>query len=551
MNITNQKPAMLSPVYTANITGAFDPMPYVKETLATPLYQPVLPNQPVAITDHGADVTEDDITQNIVNCMGDTINPVAEDWCKSLYGKTLIHFKEQTHLNMRELFPMQSALKENLPFPSPTIMYNAATDVVPIARKFLAGQVDEDYFFASLAFFARPRILGFYFVNELTFNDFKTWLDGQHQMLQATLPPNTNQLMTDFITNIKLNGLTEGLCLRKDDGDNNQDMSFARTIVAMLMNYTLQVSPSEFGVLPFDLAELYCPQNILFVNIEKHAHATASQVNKEWNMIQQSLQSKINMISNSRLTKLTATAKAAQRAAAQAASAVNNQNAVANRMARTKFKKTRPTTIDIIKCIMKVLDKMKTNMKTMNVYRASKTTYSKPNRRDPDDFNKKGVIVSTKYRPNIHLYIDTSGSISERDYQDATKACIKLARKLGVNMYFNSFSHIMSQCTKLKIEGRSTRQIYSEFQKVPKVDGGTDYVQIWNYINKSKERQRELSIIITDFEWRAPSYVIHHPENLYYIPCSTFSWNTILRNADSFVKSAIHNDPAIRSHLLF
>lgn len=551
MNIVNQKPAVLSPVYTANIMGDFDPIPYIKETLATPLYVPVIQNQQVEIKDNGTDVTKDTVTQMTVRCMGDNIDNQAEDWCKELYGKTLINFKQQTHLTIRELFPMQAAVKENLPFPTPTIMYNAATDVVPIARKMLAGQVNEDYFFASLAFFARPKILGFYFINELAFNDFKTWLTSQHTMLQATLPANTNQMMTDFLTGIKLSGLTEGLCLRKNDSDNNDEMSFARLIVAMLMNYTMQVSASEFGVLPFDLAELYCPLNILFVNVEKHAHANASQVNKEWNMIQQSLQTKINMISNNRLTKLTATAKAAQRAATQAANALNNQNATANRMARTKFRKTRPTMIDITKCIKKVLSKMNTNMKTMNVYRAAKTTFSKANRRDPDDFNKKGIAISTKYKPDIHVYVDTSGSISERDYQDAIKALIQMSRKLGVDMYFNSFSHIMSQCTKLPINGRSTAQIYAAFQKVPKVSGGTDYIQIWNYINKTKKRKRELSLIITDFEWTAPSYVIPHPENLYYIPCSTFSWSTIQRNADGFVKSMEHNDPAIRSHLLF
>lgn len=550
MTITNQKPAELTPVYKANIMGTFDPIPYVKETLATPLLQPLLPNQPVTITDKNTPITDDDITNMALRCMSDVIDTSAEDWCKNLYKKTLVNFPTNTHLTIRELYPMQSAAKENLPLPTPTMIYTPASDVIPVARKFMAGQVSADYFFASLAFYARPHILGFYFVNEVAFNDFKTWLNTQITTMQQALPAQTNQLFTDF-NNIRLNGLTESLAIRHDDTENNDEMSFARTIIALLMQYTNIVSDSEFGVLPFDLGELYCPLNIVFVNIEKHGHANATQVADEWNMINQAITSKINMISNNQLTKLTAAAKAAKKAASQAANALSNIGAVASRMARTKFKNIRPSMLDITVCIRKVMDKMKTHRKTMNIYKDTKSTYAKANRRNPDDFNKKGIITSTKYRPDIHVYIDTSGSISEEDYQNAIKALIRMARKLNVNFYFNSFSHIMSQCTKLSVQNKSVQQIYAVFQKVPKVDGGTDYAQIWNYINKSKKRSRELSIMITDFEYTAPSYVIKHPENLYYIPCSTMNWNTITRNARYFVESCKHNDPAIRSHLLF
>lgn len=551
MNVTNQKPVVLSPKYTAVATGNFDPVPYVKETLATPLMIPVVASQPVSITDGGITIDEDVITQRITNCMGDVIDSASEDWCQELYKKTLVHFPAKTHLSMRELFPMQAASKENLPLPTPMMLYTPASDVIPVARKFMAGQVSSDYFFASLAFYARPHILGCYFVNELAFDDFKSWVDTQVQSMTQILPAQTNQLFADFCRNVKLNGLTESLAIRQDENQNNEELSFARLLVAFMMQYVGHVSDSEYGLLPFDLAELYCPLNVVFVNVEKHGHANATQVADEWDMLNQAVASKITMVSNNKLNKLTAAAKAAKKAASQAANALSNQNAVVTRMSRTKFKRSRPNMLDITRCIRHVMDKMKTKKKTMNVYRDSKTTYAKSNRRDPDDFNKKGVITSTKYRPDIHVYIDTSGSISEEDYQQAIKALIRMARKLNVNFYFNSFSHVMSQCTKLDVQGKSLAQIYAKFQKVPKVDGGTDYLQIWNYINKSKKRQEELSLIITDFEWTAPSYVVKHPDNLYYLPCSTMNWNSITRWADSFVKSCVHNDPAIRSHLLF
>ena len=240
-----------------------------------------------------------------------------------------------------------------------------------------------------------------------------------------------------------------------------------------------------------------------------------------------------------------------QKIASMAATAAANQSAQAMRAVNMRFSKTRPTTVDMTRIIKKILDKMTFCNKSMNVYKSVKTSFAKPNRRDPDDYNKQGKIVSTRYKPDIHLYIDTSGSISERDYEDAVKACISMAKKLDINMYFNSFSHIMSQTTRLHLEGKSKTAIYEEFRRVPKVSGGTDYEQIWHFINKSKKRTRELSIIISDFEWCARNGYVRHPKNLYYIPCSTMNWDMITREAERFCKSALHNEPNIRAHVLF
>ena len=93
--------------------------------------------------------------------------------------------------------------------------------------------------------------------------------------------------------------------------------------------------------------------------------------------------------------------------------------------------------------------------------------------------------------------------------------------------------------------------IYTQFQKIPKVGGGTDYEQIWNYVNASRKRRRELSLIITDFEYTAPRRFVKHPKNLFYVPCSNMDWRSITHYAESFCRSAAHIDPAIRSHLLF
>lgn len=557
MQVNNQKPAVLSPIYKSKVKGDFEPLVCLKKTLVEPLLNPLIAGQSVTITNNNNKLDADDIVNLIVDCCGDTINPTAEQTARDLFSKTLVYFDKKTPLGIQELFAIQSATKENsgkqkpvLPFPDPNVVYTPSTDVIPVCRQFLAGKCSYDTFFASLAFYARTETLGFYFTNNIAFDSFKAWLDSQISNISSILPSKTMSLLNDF-KNINLQQLTESLLLRNDDKDNNDEYSFARVIIKYLMLYTTQVSSAEFGILPFNLNELFCPKSIVFVNVEEHAHATAKQVADEWDIINKSLQMKIKMISNNKISKLTTATRNLQKATALAATASSNRSQTTQKAACLKFRKTRPTTVNIAKIISQLISKMAFVAKSENIYKYIKPSFAKPNRRDPDDFNKMGKITGTKYKPDIHVYADTSGSITERDYEDTMKACIIMAKKLNVNLYFNSFSHILSQCTHLRTKDASTKQIYAKFQKVPKVTGGTDYEQIWHYINESRKRRDELSIIITDFEYLPPNKYVKHPKNLYYVPCSTVNWNQITREATQFCKSMFRIDPNIRKKLLF
>lgn len=559
MQVINQKPVVLSPVYKSKIKGDYEPQKYLQETLVKPLFTPVIAGQPVNITSNGNTLTEDDITSYILNCCGDTINATAEQVVKKLFNKTLVYFDEKTNLGIQDLFPIQSAIKENqtanskqpvLPFPNQNTIYTPATDVIPSCRHFLAGICSYDMFFASLAFYARPETLGFYFANNIVFNDFKTWLNTQLQPVSSMLPADTNKLFSDF-QKLDLQQLTESLLLRTDDSENNHEYSFARMLISYLMTYTTQTSSSEFGVLPFTVGELFCPKSVVFVNVEAHSKATSKQVSNEWETINKSLQMKIKMITNNKLQKLTSAARNIQKMQSNAATALSNNMQSTQKAVTIKFRKTQPTTIDITKILKRIIKKMAFVAKSENVFKSVKASFAKPNRRNPDDFNRQGKIVSIKYSPDIHLYIDTSGSITERQYQDVIKASIKMAKKLNVNLYFNSFSHVLSQCTKLHTKDRSLKQIYNQFRKVPKVTGGTDYEQIWHYINNNPKRRRELSVIITDFEWSPRNVYVKHPDNLYYIPCSHMNWTYITEAARDFCKNMLRNEPNIRKRLLF
>lgn len=549
MTVTNQKPVELSPLYTANIKNTFNPVETLKTLMATPLFQPQIPTAQVSMTQGTHVITEDEITQRILDCCGQQQNPQAEAWVKQLFNQCLLYYLNNTGMNVLSTFQVQSAVKNNMPLPSPTMVYTPVSDIIPSAKSFLNGQCDIDKFFVSLAFCFRTQTLGVYFANAVAFDDFKVWLQNEINQIAGSLPPETNQMFADF-QQLNLNNLTESLLLRHQDSDNNDPLSFARTLVAYIMNYAKQANPSMMGILPFDLGELICPKSLVMVNVERHSKATGKQIKDEWEVIQTSLSMKLNVVSTNKIQKLTAAVRAAKKAQTAIAAYQNALSQGAVRSANIRFRRTAPTTANLMAIIKRIFQKMNTVNRSQNSYKSVHMTFQKPNRRDPDDFNKMGKAVSTKYYPDLHFYIDTSGSISEENYEDAIKACIALARKLNINVYFNSFSHCMSSCTCLKTQNKSVRQIYAEFQRVPKVTGGTNFEQIWHYINKSKKRRRELSIIITDFEWTAPNYFVQHPENLYYMPCSKMDWDFIRQNIQSFANSMLMNEPRIAKRIL-
>lgn len=550
MKISNQKPVDLSPVYKDNYTKNFDPKALVKETVVKPLFTPIVASAGVTMTANGHTITEDEITQYVFDCCDNSFLAASQSALKTILAKTLISFDDNTNLSMRELFAIQSAVKAGLDEPDGNTIYTPSTDVIPTSKRFLAGQATYDEWFATMAYYARTEALGFYFSCENAFEDFKTWLAKQHSMLGSVLPKDTNNLVGQF-QSLKLSGLTESLKLRGDTNEHNDPNSFARYIIASLMEYTHIVSPAEFGCMPFDVGQLFIPENLIFVNVECHAKATAKEIADEWDVIKQASKMPISMVSNKKLSRLTAHIRNLTKIRSAAAMAAQKTKDDAIRAANLRFRKTAPTSTDITRYVRRVISKMATVAKSENSYKSVKMSYQRPNRRDPDDFNKMGKMVSVKYKPDIHLYIDTSGSISERNYQDAIKACIIMAKKLNVNLYFNSFSHVMSQTTHLHTRDKGVAEIYREFQRVPKVSGGTDYEQIWNFIEADKKRKRELSLLITDFEYCAPNRPVKHPINLYYAPCSNMDYDYIKRCAEDFCRSMMHNDPKIRKHLLF
>lgn len=548
ITVNNQQPQELNSHYVGSIAGAFDPATTIQTEVVDKLFTPLMPNSTVSIYNNNTALTDADITQLIFQCSGDAIDPMAETQLKEIFAQTLTNYDKS--LPIQDVYAVQAGKKLGMLMPSSKVIYTP-TDVIDGAKQLLSGQLQPEGFFAVLAFYARCSTFGMYFANDDAWKNFKTWFANEISQIQNMLSPQTIQLCAD-LQSVTLSHLTESFILRDTDTQNNEPYSFARLIVFYLMLYEknakLQNTPDYvIGQLPFALAETFCPRTLILVNVEKHAHAHPAQIQNEWDVIKASMAMRPKVLKSGKIQSLTAVARMAKK---MAASGAMRKSSLLAKSAVIRFRKTAPTSIDLYKYIKRIYNHSSFIQTSENATKSTKMTYQRPSRRNPDNPDIQGKTMATKYKPDLHVYLDCSGSISEREYQDAIKACIRLAKKMNVNFYFNSFSHIMSQSTKLHVAGKSVKQIYNEFRKTPKVGGGTDYEQIWHYINRSRKLGKEVSIIISDFEYYAPNHYVKHPRFLYYAPISTSNWSTIISEAEYFSKSMLGICPDIRKHIL-
>jgi hypothetical protein len=543
---------MISPLHKSDPTGDFDPVAVLKETVVDPIFTPINPAAPVEISDGTNDYDQDDIIALISNCLGDAVDANSELAAKALLATTISGYSVDTQLNVDSLFISAATGVAGLPEPDGVDMvYTYQGDVIDASADYLKGDIDGNQLFCQMAWVLRPDTLGIAFRCRADFDEFKSWMMSQVNAIAAAIPPDTVRMFSSFEKSVDLTGLTESMWLRKSAMDGNDELSFPRMLMSYLMEYA-KLKPNQVVVMPFSLNRLLIPESLVLLNIDAHAHAKPREIKNDWKLIKDSLDDDIRVLRPSQIQKLTAFRQTASKMASAAVSAGSAKKKDAGRVARIRFKKQPPQAVDIARTIAKLVGRMSFVNHSQNATKNSKMSFARPSRRNPDDFNLQGRVISTRYRPDIHLYVDTSGSISEAQYRDAVITIIRLVRKLDVNLYFNSFSHVMSTSTFLPTKGRSAKQIWYQVQRIPKVTGWTDYAQIWDYVLASKKRQRELSLVITDFEYMPPTKWKKHPKNLYYLPISTTqdNWKMLVSEAQSFANAMRHIEPNIRARIL-
>lgn len=558
-NITNHKPSQLEPTVVPAFVNQNPQSDEIFETFQndvfTQLDQPLRQGLDPQYVFDGQPEDKDSISETFVTELfldeGESERSVK---LRDFLAQTLLHYQPNFETIDASLM-VQNATAENLPLPivqgARSIVYTVATDVIPIAKQYLAGQVSFNYWATSFGFTFRVPALVVSMDTPDVYKEFQQYVQTTVAPFQSQLPIDASMALQEFYKTT-LDDLAEGFRIRATVGDNNQDYSFARILHTCVMQFVAQ--NGQAGIIPTSLKEIIHPTTIMFLNVEKHAHSNNRDINKTWNSAMN--MSKAKLIGLNKIKKLSEEEQLdamRQRSNVRRSALMNKAKDPASRKKRAKpFGKQLKTSKQLTKEIVRILSKMKKVRMSNNVIKTRKTTFNKPNRRDPDNYDKPGIIYSHQYVPDIHVYLDTSGSISERNYKEACMAIIQLAQTLKTKLYLNSFSHVLSQPALVDIGNCSKETAWKRLQNIPKVSGGTDFDLVWDYIHQSSQRKQELAIMITDFEYTpSNSYTRPLPQNLFYVPCGGFDIDKLRRNATYFVNSTRRLDANLRHKIIF
>lgn len=556
MRILNHLPAKMPALYRADpTTDDFDPVSDLKGILERTFFekQSSLAGNltPIVEESDGRLVSPDDAAAFVAAACADNVDTDAEAASRDLFAAGLAGYLTDKPYPAHRVYVNQAACEQRMELPDPWTIYTAAADVIPAAEAAVSrpDAAHVDALMCSIAFTYEPDTLGVAFIDDDAFIAFTTWFAANLNIISPNAGADTRSLARQLAKMSIDERAVEGIALRKDPLDSCEPDSFARVLHAAIMRYLIEAAPKGAWLMPFTLKQLFAPEHVVFVNVERHATATADELNSAWGSIVRSIECPVRVVSRKQLAQLDAVERRREKLAFDA-HAVSSKPTTA-RASNRVLSRVRPSAADITRRIVKISAKMREVAKSENAVKRQRRTFARPSRRDPDNYNLPGKVTTTRFAPDIHLYVDTSGSISETDYASAVKSCIAIARKMGVNLYFTSFSDAISPTVLVAARGRSAAQMWRQIQRAPKVTGGTEYSQVWRYINASKKRSRELSVIITDFYYTAPTTRIKHPKNLWYAPCTSIKWDYIRDAAKMFVKSMAHIDPSCIDHILF
>lgn len=531
----------------------FDVVEYIRTTFVEPVKQPIDPNLPVVIQENGVDIDTDAIANAVAFALYQN-DPTALNDITDFYKQIVYEMNNlpPLHPNKWLIDWARERVNRRTPFPRPDqiVKYTVDSDIIPECKDFVIGIPNQDNIAASFAYtFDNINALGIAFRMSSDFSKFQEKFKDLVQKEQANISSDTLSQCQEFFK-MNLDKLTLDISVRNDHfTDNNEPYSFAQLLRYTIDNY-IHDQPHEAFYVPFQTTELFAPKNIIFINIEQHSHSNKNDIIKHWDEIEKALRMPIKLWSRKSIKKLQQVATMASRNAQQIKNLQKQKNDNSQRV-NVPLSLTAPSTAILQKRVAKVIKKATDVNRSQNAYKTRTKSYAKANRRNPDDIDRMGVITSTKYRPDIHIYQDTSGSISEDNYEAATRMLVEMAIKLDVDLYYTSFSHIVSQQTKVKVKGRTPEAVYKTIQAIPKVGGGTDFENVWDIINRDPVRQRQISFLISDMEYTAPTVEKNIPKNLYYLPIANMPWSIIQRLTKEFLDSTKHYRRNIRRNILY
>lgn len=464
---------------------------------------------------------------------------------KEIYN-ALTPFNFQNANLIEDLYGLQALHQLQLPHPSndkkQMVVYTIEDDIVPAIQNLNNSWTTNhmDLLLASLYGFIKTRNFGnIMFMGIKSDTEWNRYKAKVLELATATQSPTTILKANEFNTFPFANQLSQSVLLNENTTSTSFEYCLLQAI--HLLEPTESICP-----LPVNIKSQIMPSVISFLNINAMATATPTEISNEIQSIRNAsvLNKSLKMISSNRLrTAETITPK--QRTNSK-------QSTKKDDIVRRQNRKlsSQPLSSETqLKRMIKLVKQFMSNRESQNTYKTTTHTYMRPNRRKPLDYSLKGKSTRKSYHPDIHIYFDTSGSISEDNYKASALNIIKLAIKMNVDIYVSFFSHVITQPVRLKVKDRTAQQIFNEFIRLPKVGGGTDFNQFWNQINaidthnKKSGKSYRINFVITDFCDRVPrDRVFTNQEaavkNTFYIPITpTRSTHTDYSDIVDYAKS--------------
>lgn len=505
-HITNQQ----SVDYTDLMPIVSDPSTNLQtgaQTALKPLidrfFTPLQNNQSVNITLNHQDYSQNQFTTDLIKDLTST----DEDPKLNDQFSVLIHqssqYKDSRIQNYKNIIANSILLKQKLPLPSANIKYTYDEDIQRQAKAYLTSPTDDNLQELNNGLIGtlieRPINDSWNFVlikNEQEYNQIK---DTINQLInQSQVDPETQKKATD-IQSIQLDDHTTfNSWVTGQDNDANQINRFITK--ALIQN--------QSDWLPLNLHALIQPLGFSFINLETLINSDQHSYNTELNQIA----NVTNKLVHFKLTtfKKVATAKSINQSMQKPKQHQKQYTKTANMIAQRKqagFQRTMPSFKQQLNRLVQIVNSQTSQIMSDNSYKQTRTTFMRPNRRYPDDPNLRGSIQTTHYHPDLHIYLDTSGSIEESQYRSAVTMLIMITQKLKTNLYFTSFSHEILPPVKLITKNVSPATVYSEIKRIPKASGGTEYENVWNMIDTIGRQSHvnaqapRLNFVITDFEY--------------------------------------------------
>lgn len=536
INIQNQSPTDFTTLmpkishFDTTLTDEINNL--VSDPFTNAYFTPLQANTPVHIqldqTIYDTDKIKELITKSLTS---NDINTANDDQL-SIITHQASKYRASTPQNWKQIVANTFLLKNNAELPTPTIVYTYENDIQNQAKAVIQNDNQQTRTQLEIG------LIGNLLNNPLS----RRWLfiltnSNDYQQIQQNLnliSNNNAALGNQLQQNVKD---IQQLALDKNDcftswvtGNNNDPNSFNR-----IVNYILNQLPNTkyTKILPLNLHAMLNPIGFSFINIESLINSDNLSYRHEL----KELEKITNRLVAFKVTKLSKIQSAKTISQSINQKSHKKEYTKKRKSIRTKrksqgFSKTLPSANTQLKRLVKIVNHHISTMMSDNTYKNVRTTFMRPNRRHPNDPNLRGTIQTTKFRPDIHIFLDTSGSISEDQYKTGVTFLIKIAKKLNTNLFFTSFSHEITTPVKLKTKNASVKQIYHQIQLIPKASGGTEYENVWNMIdylevqNQKRHQAPQLNFMITDFAYDirsswSPRTNRASTKMLYYLPLAS------------------------------